>query len=57
MVIFWSDTHTKTKITIRNSSSCKEVSLILEENNYDELSVSLSNIILNLKQFEDRLKE
>lgn len=55
VIIFWSDTHTKTKITIRNATNCKEVSLILEENNYDDLSVSVSNVILDLKQFEDRL--
>lgn len=51
VIIFWSDTHTKTKITIRNAKSKKEVSLILESDSYDDLAIKIKSEILNLKQY------
>jgi len=56
VVIFWSDTHTKCKIIIRNSFNGKEISFILSANSYIDLASDLNNSLKNLKNFTDKLK-
>jgi len=57
VIIFWSDTHTKTKIIVRNAENKKNISFILEAKNYDELALKIKDILIDLKQFHKQLED
>ncbi len=56
VVVFWSDTHSNTKITIRNSAKGIENSLpIIKSNDYSSCAKEIYDVLLNLNKHMDKL--
>jgi len=56
IIIFWSDTHTKSKIIVRNANNKKEISFIIESENYSYLATEIFDTLNKLDDFVEKIK-